>query len=152
MPKVEVKRRPNGKALKKKLDRVQKGKSKVKVGFPEGGGEYPEGMSIVTVAVWNEFGNAVTPERPFFRLAMIDNKAKYRKMTKTLAKQILDGKISKEKALELLGEEAVADIQESIVNLSSPPNSEMTIAIKGSSNPLVDTGLMKQSVAKEVIE
>lgn len=152
MTKVQVIKSPNGKALKTKLDRVKKGKNKVKVGFPEGGGEYPDGMPIVTVAVWNEFGNAVTPERPFFRLAMADNKAKYRKMTKALAKKVLNGSITKEKALEMLGEEAVADIQDSIVNLTSPPNTEITIALKGSSNPLVDTGLMKQSVTSEVIK
>ena len=157
MPKVEIVKRPDGKALKKKQERLNfSSKSKVKVGFPEGGGEYPDGTPVVTVAVWNEFGIETDThtqyERPFFRLAMLDNRAKYRKMNKSFAKKILDGKITIEQALGLLGEEAVADIIDSINELSDPANEPSTIAKKGSSNPLVDTKLMGQSVRAEVVK
>ena len=44
-----------------------------------------------------------------------------------------------------------ADIlQQRIVDLKEPPNSPATIALKGSDNPLVDTGHMRQAVTWEV--
>jgi len=156
MPSVKIVKKPDGKKLNAKVKRVKDPKF-VKVGFPEGSGEYPERegqepIPIVTVAVWTEFGNARIPEWAYFRAAMKDNRSKYRKLAKRLYKQVLDGKITKEKALGLLGEMAVGDIQDSITNTTSPANSLETVARKGSSNPLIDTGLMKNSVRSEVID
>ena len=37
-------------------------------------------------------------------------------------------------------------IQREITNLKEPPNAESTIFKKGSSNPLIDTGLMRSKV------
>ena len=50
----------------------------------------------------------------------------------------------------LVGAYAADVIQQRIVDLKEPPNSPITIALKGSSNPLVDTGHMRQSVTWEV--
>lgn len=48
--------------------------------------------------------------------------------------------------LNKLGIVAQGDIQSEITSLRSPPNSAVTIARKGSSNPLIDTGAMRQAV------
>lgn len=48
--------------------------------------------------------------------------------------------------LSRLGVLAQGDIQMEITALSSPPNTPSTIARKGSSNPLIDTGAMRGAV------
>jgi len=50
----------------------------------------------------------------------------------------------------LLGEKAVADVKNKIDAISEPPNAQSTIDKKrGSTNPLVDSGLLRQSVSWE---
>ena len=49
-----------------------------------------------------------------------------------------------------LGEKVVADVQRKIVALKDPPNAPSTIAKKGSANPLIDTGRLRQSIDFEV--
>ena len=50
----------------------------------------------------------------------------------------------------LIGAYAADVIQQRIVDLKDPPNSPITILLKGSSNPLIDQGHMRQSVTWEV--
>lgn len=150
------------------------GPSQVKVGFPasktDGG--------IVQRAIWNEFGTrgsgkpfkrkgkggkimggfgGPVPERPFMRNAMRSNRAKYQRAMAAAAREILRGVLAgkngaalKREALAELGALAQGDIQAEISSLSSPPNSPLTIALKGSDNPLIDTGSMRQAVTFEV--
>ena len=56
-----------------------------------------------------------------------------------------------ERLLERVGLLTAARIQQEITDLRQPPNSPATIAAKGSSNPLIDTGKLRQSVSYEVI-
>ena len=44
------------------------------------------------------------------------------------------------------------EIQQSIRQLRTPPNSPLTIAMKGSSNPLINTGKLRNSVDFEIIK
>ena len=125
------------------------GPKKVKVGFPSG----EASGDIINRAIWNHFGTSRgIPERPFLSNAIKDNKSKYRAAIKTAAKQILEGTTTLRAVLTKLGMASQADIQKEITNLSSPPNAPSTIAAKGSSNPLVDTGDMKGAVTYKVDE
>ena len=49
-------------------------------------------------------------------------------------------------ALQRAAEVFQGAIQKEITNLKEPPNSPATIAKKGSSNPLIDSGDMRKSV------
>lgn len=51
-----------------------------------------------------------------------------------------------DKTLEQVGLLAVGYTQQYITDLQDPPNAPSTIRQKGSSNPLIDTGQMRQSV------
>jgi hypothetical protein len=51
-----------------------------------------------------------------------------------------------EEALNKVGVVAVAKVQRYMRDLKTPPNSASTIARKGSSNPLIDSGALRQSV------
>lgn len=112
------------------------------VGFPAGASPAGEIMK----AAWSEFGTRTQPERPFFRNAMRDNRSKYRDMISGVARRVLAGDMTVTRGLDLVGLAATADIQASIVSLRTPPNAPSTIRKKGSSNPLIDEGLMRQSV------
>lgn len=126
--------------------------TKVAVGFPES----KASKSNIEKAVWNEFGTrggssgggwgGPIPERPFMRNAMRNNKSKYTRAMRASAKKILLGETAMETVLNKLGILAQGDIQSEITSLSSPPNSPVTIARKGSSKPLIDTGAMRQAV------
>lgn len=124
---------------------------RVEVGFPEGTGE------VLDRAFYNEFGTEHIPERPFMRLAL-------KKGGPALTNALEVGGVgiiraaangqdvvgAKRRALGVIGIEAQGLIQESITSLSSPPNAASTIRQKGSSNPLIETGQMRQSVTWRV--
>lgn len=154
---ISVRIRRNGDAARvlERIRRGLEGPKHVKVGFPQG-----TDAEQLQKAVWNEFGTAggasgggwggPIPERPFMRNAMRDNAGKYRRFVVSEAKKILAGQAEMRRTLNRLGLVAVGDVQTSIANLSSPPNSPVTIERKGSSNPLIDTGAMRQSVTHKV--
>lgn len=135
------------------------GPNSVKVGFPSGGTD----NDVIQRAIWQEFGTrggasgggwgGPVPERPFMRNAIRENLSNYRHLLKREASNIVkavasgkDGSAAKRVALGRLGVKAQGDIQQSITSLTSPPNSPTTIALKGSSKPLIDTGELRNSV------
>lgn len=66
---------------------------------------------------------------------------------KDLIESSLDFKTSENR----LGHIMVGDIQKEITDLQEPPNAESTIKKKnGKSNPLIDTGIMRNSVKHTV--
>lgn len=122
------------------------GPSRVKVGWPSGtdGG-------ILDRAIWNHFGTSRNgephiPPRPALRIAIDKHAGKYKAGMATMAVPILTGRLSTTEALGRLGIESAQDIKQEIVDLQTPPNAPSTIAQKGSSNPLIDTGNMKEAV------
>lgn len=134
-------------ALEKVLGvKVDKPKITLEAGFLEGV-TYSDGMSVPMVASLNEFGTYNIPPRPFFRNAINKNSDKWGKV-------FLQGmqKQNAKNAFGLLGERIRKDIVQSINDTNEPPNSPVTIARKGSSKPLVDTGLMRASVNYRIKE
>lgn len=114
---------------------------------------YPddEATPVAEVAATHEFGSPVEriPERPFFRQAV-------RKLERTIPaflaqRAAQSGFNLTRRDAELVGQLAVAEVQQSIIDLRDPPNSPQTIERKGSSNPLIDTGVMVGSVGHEVV-
>lgn len=134
------------------LPETIQGPRTVKVGFPASNSS----QSNIQKAVWNEFGTrggrsgggwgGPIPERPFMRNAMNGNRLKYRRLLRDAAKDILLGTVSLRAALSRLGIQAQGDIQQEITALTSPPNAPLTVKLKGSSKPLIDTGAMRQAV------
>lgn len=119
---------------------------KVEVGFPDG----ETNDAVIERATFNEFGTRTIPERPFMRNAMRANRGKYRRYIASTAKDVFLGRLSVRTALNRLGLVAVGDVQTEISTLMDPPNAPSTIAAKGSSNPLIDTGEMRQAVTYRV--
>lgn len=141
-----VERKGNAGEVLERIRAAISGPSTVKVGFIEG--ETPSDQ--VAIASYNEFGTSRIPERPFFRNAMADNKGSYGTLMRNDAKRIVTGEQTMRRTLDRLGLKAQGDVQQSIVDLKSPPNAPATIKAKGSSNPLIDTGAMRAAVTFKV--
>jgi hypothetical protein len=123
------------------------GKFEVAVGFPRGKAQaYPDGTSVINIAAAHVYGVGV-PERDFMAFAKKDIAHVTKSIMEKVAKSTVE--IDPDKAMKLreaAGIAAADAIRASIIKLDDPPNSPATIAKKGSSNPLVDTGHMKDSV------
>lgn len=131
----------------KMLEAAKKAKSvSVKIGFPKEKPSEQDGVSAVYKATVNNYGLGV-PKRPFMYIAFAQNVEKYRKF---LAQSIMREPENVVSTIGKIGAMGAADVKKSIVDLRSPPNSSLTIALKGSSNPLIDTGHMLQSVTWSV--
>jgi len=131
----------------------------VAVGFPKGeatSAQYPDGTSVVDVAFWNNYGTkneeggVAIPARRFMDIAGKKSTLELGNVIKKLIPKVNDGKIKFKDVAEIVGQKAVAIFKREITELSEPPNAPATIAKKGSSNPLIDTGLMRQTVTFDI--
>lgn len=57
-----------------------------------------------------------------------------------------------DRALNQIGVVAVGMVQKYMTDLKSPPNAPSTIKAKGSSNPLIDSGALRQSVTYKITQ
>ena len=136
-----------GHKLKAVLDRAEKNKGKrvkeIKVGFfPDA--EYPDGTKIAAVAAINEYGLGSALERPFFRQAIAEIERDLPKaMRGIINPETME--ISERNAARI-GSFAAGIIRARIQDLRYPPNAESTVILKGGSNPLVDSGEMRDAV------
>lgn len=106
------------------------------------GTKYKGGKDVTTVARDNDQGTKRIPQREFMLPASIKSS---NKIINTTVNNIANG-MDESQALSKAGELFVGFIQKEITNLKEPPNSPYTIEKKGSSNPLIDTGLMRSKV------
>jgi len=137
----------------KELEKIAKHKSGVLVGLPKDASPYPDGTSVIMVGLVHEFGSSdgKIPERSFLRAAIDEKKSEFLDFWKDgAAKAILTRGKGSEKILALLGQMMQAAVQEKIVNVKAPANAISTVVNKKSSNPLIDTGHLRQSVRWEI--
>lgn len=122
------------------------------MGLPANSNAYPDGTSVILVGATHEFGSESRqiPERSFLRSTIHENRRVYKLFIRALSKKLIKGEITADKALGLLGLKVSSDVKQKIVSLKSPPNAESTIKAKKSSNPLVDTAHLVQSITYEV--
>lgn len=90
------------------------------------------------------------PERSFVRSTFDEKEETWSEFLKRQLNLVLSGQISVEDMFNRMGAIAAADIQEKMAN-SSPANAGATISAKRSSNPLVDTGGLRQRVTWKVV-
>lgn len=91
------------------------------------------------------------PERSFIRSGFDERLPNIENKAIMLLKQVLLMKISVENYYDLLGDYIVGQLKGYMTELDSPPNSPVTINNKGSSNPLIDTGRLRQSITYKVV-
>lgn len=129
-------------------------KPRIDVGLLEAdGGKEHEGSdstTVLDVGTWNEFGTDRIPARSFVRAWFDEAEGRKRQELGTLAKSVVAGKRTKEQALEVFGLGAAGEMQARISEGVSPANAPSTVARKGSSKPLVDTGQLRSSLSYRV--
>lgn len=118
----------------------------LRVGFLEGS-TATNGGSIPLRAAMNEFGTAKAPPRPFMRNMIA---AKSDEWPDAIASALKANDHDAQKALELAGEGIKGQMQQSIVDLVSPPLAASTIARKGFDKPLIEHGDMLRAVDYEI--
>lgn len=110
-------------------------------GQPEG----EEGETVASVAAKAEFGLG-QPQRSWLRAWFDENKDEVMaQLNRQLQAAITNGE-TYEWAMERVALWVQADIQRRIRDGILPENSPITIALKGSSTPLIDSGLFRSSV------
>lgn len=153
--------------LVRKIGEVAASKAHVKVGILQREGaqvitdEEAEGATVpftmVELAATHEFGSpsAGIPERSFIRATMRREEDALRTTAVQVATGIIDDKLTIEQGLGLLGAKAATEIRNTIRNSQTEgpqpqANAPATIAAKGSSTPLVDTGRLINAITWQV--
>ena len=138
---------PEGQRFFKEIEKLKK--LQVRVGYQQGEDFYDEEgkkVDVLDVAMFNELGTSRTPSRPFMRNSVDDNADKISNFCKSKLKGIANGSENAEMVLKAIGAMQVGLVQKTIREGDFVPNAPSTIARKGSDKPLIDTGLMRQSV------
>lgn len=138
---------PEGQRFFKEIEKLKK--LQVRVGYQEGKEFYDEGstkVDLLDVVMFNELGTSKTPSRPFMRDSVDDNYEKIMSFCRGKLQELANGSTDTEKMLNAIGAMQVGLVQETIRSGNFVPNAPSTIRRKGSDKPLIDSGLMRQSV------
>lgn len=108
---------------------------------------YPDGKSVAMIGAIQEFGSARIPPRPAIRNMIA---AKSKDWAQSAANILQHTNNDVPLTLQLLGEGIKGQWQASIRDLWSPPLAPATVKRKGFDKPLIEHGIMLNSVAVEV--
>ncbi|EHL99378.1 hypothetical protein HMPREF9946_03140 [Acetobacteraceae bacterium AT-5844] len=122
----------------------------VKVGLRAGPAN--DGVQVVDYAIFNEFGTAHIPARPFMRHTADTQERPLQAYTRRLIGPMLDGRMGVDTVLSSVGQWYQAAMRRTIRQSRSwaDPNAPSTIALKGSSTPLIDQGVLVSSIDFEI--
>lgn len=117
----------------------------------DAGKQGPDGTDVIDYAIYNEFGTETIPARPFMRRTAATAEAEVRKVAGRWAGMVVAGRMTVAQALGSLGEFYMAKIQGTIRSATgwAAPLSPRTIKAKGSTKPLIDHGVLINTVGWE---
>ncbi len=143
------------KTLKKRL--LKLGRMSVKVGVlgtGKGNQTHTEDFTMLELATVQHLGSPKLgiPARPFITDAIKANRKEQAKVSAAIVRGIINRGTSNKTALDTLGVWATAKVKAHVLSgpPMKPPNAASTVALKGSSRPLVDKGRMINAVTHEV--
>lgn len=102
-----------------------------------------------TKAAINEYGTSKIPQRPFMRTAVSRHGKSWGEKSAKSVQSVIKG-MPISQVTELVGMQMKSDISSTLTNGPWTPNSVVTIAKKGSSRPLIDTGELRASITYRV--
>lgn len=120
--------------------------------------KYADGTPVAYVAAIQEFH--AQHARPFMRPTIEEQRGAWRASLKQGMQAVVGGRLDATAVFEQIGMLAAGDVRLTISRIISPPLADATIAARQrrrrtpgvSTKPLVDTGLMIQSVTSEVTD
>lgn len=109
-------------------------------------------VNNATLAAIHEFGvpEKKIPERDFIRSAFAKHKEEHIKSHAANLKKVVRGEMAAEEAMSALGEQAAGDVQDNIRTGNFKELADSTVARKGSTQPLIDSGDLRKSITHEV--
>lgn len=118
----------------------------VSVGVHEDDSHRGDGIDNANLYAIHEFGAGHVPERASLRIAFGAGLEENFQMLARGAFMIMAGVASPRSVVALVGEKSTADTVEAIRAGIPPPLAASTVARKGSSTPLIDTGQLVQAI------
>jgi hypothetical protein len=154
---TKVKLKINNKPWKRIQTNLKRGGNQIiRVGFFDG--RYPSGISVPMVAAWNEEGHMTgwgnySPPRPFIRVGFMKEIRQRKWLIKYLpyVERIAKGTMTWKTLNQLIAKEFVDIMKKHILDWDTPPNSALTIKLKGFNDPLINTGRMYDRVKAKVV-
>jgi hypothetical protein len=115
---------------------------------PADGGDFV----VLDLANVHEFGSedGHVPQRSFIRAWTDQNHAQVVEWQREMMRAVAAGQLDIRLALERLGLKIAGAIQAFMATSIPPPNAESTIARKGSSTTLIDSGQLRSSVTHQL--
>lgn len=92
------------------------------------------------------------PERSYLRSGFDESEKALERYVNKLLASVMDFSITPMDFHERIGVWLVSKIQNKLRAIKNPPNTQMTIDRKGSSNPLIDDGRLIQSITYRVVQ
>lgn len=129
--------------------------STVKVGVLSAAGNYSQeggAQNLADVAIQNEFGvpSKRIPPRPFMAQSADQHRTEALQRLEKGTSEIFAGKSNVVNVLSKIGVWFVGKVREQFTKGNFKPNTAFTVAKKGSSTPLIDTGRLRQSIQHEL--
>lgn len=140
--------------LKAKLEAMGHQNSYVKVGVIDGG-MHSSGFSLAELLAVHEFGSkdGRIPAREPLASTFRESKDGLVKMLGQIAKGVVADTLTPEQGLDRLGLWGATEVKRRISSGKiEPGNAASTIARKGSSKPLVDTGQLVNAITWQVVK
>ena len=132
--------------LLKQLKRLEKNAVAVGIHADAGAHKESDGSTVAEIGFYNEYGTSKIPERSFMRSTLKEKIKQYQAELAKVARSAINKPSSVRVNMGKVGQMVSNDIQNKIVSLRTPPNAEITIAKKRTTNPLIDTGQMVNSI------
>jgi phage gpG-like protein len=116
-------------------------------------------LTVAQIATIHEFGatfrgkhgNLIRiPERSFLRATVDEYSGAIQQRATAFGRGVVLMKFTPTQAMSLLGEYVVGLIKQRIANGIAPANAPSTIARKGSSTPLIDSGQLRGSITYKI--
>ena len=142
------------KRIKRDFKRASRGPFRVDVGLIEGGAaaaKHPKSnLTVGEVGSLHEFGTENIPERSFLRATFDQEVNRDMGLSIQFMGEFVDGRQNIPKALRLLGDRKRSQIIRRINAGIPPPLDASTVARKGHSTPLIDTGSLVAAIEVEI--
>ena len=91
------------------------------------------------------------PERSFLRSGYDTHKNKIINNIEPLLKKVIALELPVDAFFDTLGEYIVGQLQDYLTSIKAPANHPFTIEQKGSNNPLINTGKLRESITYKVV-
>ena len=136
--------------LKKELLKGSDLEVKVGIVEPTNYGSDNDNLSVAQVWQWQEEGVPAQniPTRPAIRVGFMApiKKGSYDKIFIESVVRIAEGKSTFKQEYTRIGVQAKADLKKAVADWDTPRNAPYTIELKGFDNPLIDSGLLYESI------